>query len=128
MSTLHFEIQAEDPNRARAFYSGLFGWTIEKVPAEWDYWMIHGKGIGGINPVSGGLLPRNTDTPAAGSGPRGAVAVFHVAEVDDRYDWALAHGGAEALPPFDMPGIGRAAYVEDGEGNIVGLLKAAEGI
>ena len=42
-------------------------------------------------------------------------------------DWALANGGAEALPPEDYPGIGRCAYVEDGEGNIVGMITPTEG-
>ena len=48
---------------------------------------------------------------------------FEVADCDERYEWALSNGGAEALPPQDYPGIGRCAYVEDGQGNVVGLIK-----
>jgi predicted enzyme related to lactoylglutathione lyase len=47
---------------------------------------------------------------------------FEVIDCDERYAWALANGGAEAMPPTSMPGIGRFAYVEDGEGNIVGMI------
>jgi predicted enzyme related to lactoylglutathione lyase len=52
---------------------------------------------------------------------------FEVDDCDATYAWALANGGAEALPPMDYPGIGRAAYVEDGQGNIVGMITSAEG-
>ena len=29
---VHFEIPADDVDRAKKFYSNLFGWKIEKVP------------------------------------------------------------------------------------------------
>ena len=29
---VHFEIQAEEPERAAKFYNKIFGWTIEKWP------------------------------------------------------------------------------------------------
>ena len=38
----------------------------------------------------------------------------------------LVHRGAKALPPMNNPGIGRAAYVEDGRGNVVGMITPAE--
>ncbi|MEX0344083.1 MAG: VOC family protein [Rhizobiaceae bacterium] len=43
------------------------------------------------------------------------------------FGWALASGGAEALPPENYPGVGRCAYVEDGEGNIVGMITPENG-
>jgi len=49
-----------------------------------------------------------------------------VDDCDERYDWALANGGAEASPPMDYAGIGRAAYVEDGQGNVVGMIAPAK--
>lgn len=54
---VHFEIPADDVERARKFYSTLFGWKIEKIEVRkdgetMDYWMIsttsslEGKGGG----------------------------------------------------------------------------------
>lgn len=33
----HFEIPAEDIERAKKFYTELFGWKIEKYPVPMEY-------------------------------------------------------------------------------------------
>ena len=92
-----------------------------------NYHLAEGDDIGAETALTIGLLQR-PDTPhAAGSAVRGGTMTFEVTDCDDRYAWALANGGAEALPPTDFPGIGRCAYVEDGQGNIVGMITPAEG-
>ena len=45
-SIVHFEIPVDEPQRARDFYSGLFGWKIESFPGM-DYMMIDTFGPGG---------------------------------------------------------------------------------
>ena len=124
----HFEIHVSDVERAKAFYEGLFGWQFEPMPGgeEMGYHLIEGDQIGMMHGVSGGLMLRMGDAPAPGGPVRGGTMTFEVADCDERYAWALANGGAEALPPQDYPGIGRCAYVEDGEGNIVGMITPAE--
>ncbi len=125
----HFEIHATDVDRAKAFYAGLFGWSFAPMPGaeDMEYALIEGSDIGMEKGVTGGLMRRLGDAPAPGSPIRGGTMTFEVADCDASYAWALANGGAEALPPTDYPGIGRAAYVEDGEGNIVGMITPAEG-
>ncbi|GGE21890.1 glyoxalase [Primorskyibacter flagellatus] len=120
----HFEIHVSDGARARAFYTGLFGWSFAAMPGgeEIGYQLIEGADIGEGKGVTGGMMNRMGAAPAAGSPVRGGTMTFDVADCDASYDWALAHGGAEALPPMDYPGVGRCAYVEDGEGNIVGMI------
>jgi predicted enzyme related to lactoylglutathione lyase len=51
-----FEIPADDPQRARKFYSALFGWKINAFPEMKDYWHID---TGGSDDTpDGGLMPR----------------------------------------------------------------------
>lgn len=123
----HFEIHATDPARARRFYSGLFGWSFDPMPGaeEVDYQLISGPNLGAE--LTGGMMKRMGAAPAPHGPVRGCTLTFEVADADERYAWALDNGGAEALPPMDYPGIGRAAYVEDGEGNIVGFITPATG-
>ncbi len=125
----HFEIHAADVDRAKTFYAGLFGWRFEPMQGgeEIAYHLIKGADIGLSHPLTGGLMQRTGPAPAPGSPIRGGTMTFEVDDCDARYAWALAHGGDEALPPADYPGIGRCAYVEDGEGNVVGLITPAGG-
>lgn len=123
----HFEIHASDVEAAKTFYTGLFGWRFAPMPGgeEINYHLVDGDGIGMEHGLTIGMMSRMGAAPDAGSPVRGGTMTFEVADCDTSYKWALANGGAEALPPQDYPGIGRCAYVEDGQGNIVGMIAPA---
>ena len=125
----HFEIYAKDVEAAKAFYSGLFGWTFEPMlgAEAMNCHLARAEDIGPDKGLSVGLMLRPDDTPAAGGPVRGGTMTFAVRDCDMSYDWALANGGAEALAPKDYSDVGRAAYVEDGQGNIVGMITPAGG-
>lgn len=123
----HFEIHVVDGARARAFYGGLFGWRFVPMMEEAGYFLVEGEGVGEGQGLTAGMMPRQGAAPAPGGPVRGGNLVVEVADCDERYAWALANGGAEAMPPADFPGIGRCAYVEDGEGNIVGMITPERG-
>ncbi len=36
---VHFEINADDPERAAKFYQNVFGWKIKKWEGPIDYWL-----------------------------------------------------------------------------------------
>jgi len=120
----HFEIHVGDVEAAKQFYGGLFGRAFEPMPEAEDmhYHLIEGRDIGAAHGVTGGIFQRMDKAHPPGTAVRGWTMTFDVDDCDERYAWALKNGGSEALPPTDMPGIGRFAYVEDGQGNIVGML------
>ena len=120
----HFEIHVTNGAAARDFYKGLFGWSFAPMQGgeEIDYHLIEGDQIGGDRELTGGMMKRMGGAPEPQSPIRGGTMTFEVADCDERYAWALANGGAEALPPMDYPGVGRCAYVEDGQGNVVGMI------
>jgi uncharacterized protein len=117
-----FEIYVNDVTRAKAYYAGLFGWTFSPMAGAEaaEYHLIDGKHFG--QHLAGGMMRRMDQSHAPGSAVRGGTMTFEVDDCDAKYAWALANGGGEALPPMDFPSVGRCAYVEDGEGNIVGLI------
>ena len=59
---VHFEIPADDIERARKFYSTLFGWKIEKAEVKvngdsMDYWMISTSGdTNDKSSIGGGMM------------------------------------------------------------------------
>ncbi|MBI1187528.1 MAG: VOC family protein [Alphaproteobacteria bacterium] len=115
---IHFEIHAADPERAAAFYTRVFGWRLQHVPAL-DYWLVQtGEGPG----IDGGLMRRRGEAPGAGQPVNAFVCSIGVDNLDRTLAEAL-DGRAEALalPKMAVPGVGWQAYVHDTEGNIIGL-------
>ena len=125
----HFEIYVADVEAAKAFYGGLFGWSFSPmIGAEnVSYNLIEGHHIGADHTLTGGIMTRADTAHPAGSAIRGGTITFPVDDADASFAWALDNGGAEALPPTDFPGVGRFAHVEDGQGNVVGMITPASG-
>lgn len=75
------------------------------------------------NGINGGLTQRRGPAPEAGAPVNGANLVVGIdGSVDDVYRRGLELGAAEALPPDDMPSIGRLAYLRDPDGNVFGII------
>jgi uncharacterized protein len=119
---VHFEIQADDVERATAFYAAVFGWSFE------DYGHFLGATYWGVTTgpedapgINGGLLQRSM--PAGGPG-RGANAFVCTMGIDD-YDATeakiLAAGGAVSLPKMALTGMAWQGYYLDTEGNTFGI-------
>jgi predicted enzyme related to lactoylglutathione lyase len=119
---IHFEIHAEDPERAVRFYQALFGWEISKWDGPHDYWLVK-TGPDGEPGINGGLLRRHGPAPADGQAVNAFVCTVGVASVDDSLAAVTAHGGAVAMPKMPVPGVGWLAYGKDTEGNILGLMQ-----
>jgi predicted enzyme related to lactoylglutathione lyase len=117
---VHFEIHADDPDRAVGFYTELFGWTINRMQDQ-PYWLITtGKDGPGID---GGLLPRQGSRPAADAPVNGFVCTVAVDDLAASVQQVTGRGGDVAVEPHPIPGVGRLAYVRDTEGNLLGLLQ-----
>jgi len=118
---IHFEIHAENPERAVRFYSELFQWEFTKWEGPMDYWLVV-TGPDGTPGINGGMLRR----PQPRSGNDGVIAyvcTVHVDDLDQSFGKALQLGGAVALPKMPVPGVGWLAYVKDTEGNVLGLMQ-----
>lgn len=113
----YFEIQAEDPARAMAFYRAIFSWQFEKSAMPIDYWRIAGAGM------EGGLLPRPAPIPDAPSAANAYTCSMVVADFDVTAASILQAGGAVALEKFAVPGRCWQGYFLDTEGNTFGIFE-----
>jgi len=117
---IHFEIHAENPERAISFYRDLFGWKFERWGTE-EYWMLS-TGSKSEPGIDGGLLKRRGTID--GTAVIAYVCTIEVASLDGSVTKALAKGGQMAVPKMPIPGMGWLAYCKDSEGNIFGMMQA----
>jgi len=123
---VHFEIQADDPARAKAFYEKVFGWELTQW-GEQKYWMVQagapewgsGKAGGGIN---GGMYPRVGKAPA-GKASNAYICTIQVDDIDEILEKVKTHGRQQTSEKNTIPGVGMNAMCLDTEGNIFGLLQ-----
>ena len=113
---VHFEIPADNPQRAMEFYSKVFGWKFQKWEGPMDYWLIT-TGDAPEPGINGGLLQRRD--PA-----QPCVNTVTVANVDESLGTVQAQGGACVVPKMAVPGVGWLAYCKDTEGHIFGMMQS----
>ena len=123
---IHFEIHAQDPERAVRFYREVFGWDINKWAGPVDYWLIK-TGSASEPGIDGGLLRRQGPNPADGQAVNAYVCTVQVHSVDDYLERITGAGGVIALPKMAVPGVGWLAYSKDPEGNIFGIMQSDPG-
>jgi predicted enzyme related to lactoylglutathione lyase len=114
---VHFEITADDMDRAEKFYRETFGWDIHKWDAPTDYrLMATGHEDSEDEGIDGAIMPR-----AHGQ------AVINTIDVDDlpaMIEKVKAAGGSLVNEPQNIPGTGDFVYIKDTEGNVFGLMQA----
>ena len=118
---IHFEIHAENTDRAIAFYAGLFGWQFSQWAGQ-PYWLVK-TGEEGTPGINGGLLPRRGAAPADMAAVNAFVCTVDVSDLDAMVAKAVAAGGAIAVPKMPIPTMGWLAYCKDTEGNLFGMMQ-----
>jgi uncharacterized protein len=122
---VHFEIPADDVNRAKNFYGSIFGWDLQTTPmGDGEYTSVLTTPVddqtrmptepGAIN---GGMMERTSDVPAP-------VITIDVDGIDDALSQIKAAGGSTVTPRTPIPGMGAFAYFKDSEGNVLGLWES----
>ena len=118
---VHFEIPADQPERAAKFYRELFGWNINRWenPGGMEYWMVEtvptdAEGRPVRQGVNGGLMPRMFPAQV----PVNYVAV---ADLDESVGKAERLGAKVLVGRQPVPGMGWFAQLADTEGNVFGI-------
>ena len=108
---VHFEIGCRQSQKTQEYYAKLFGWKIQQA------------GPAAMIDTGGAVTGHITEL---GHEPF-HYTIFYV-EVDDvqaYLDKATTLGGKMLVPPIDIP-TGKFAWMQDPEGNTVGLWKPAK--
>ena len=130
---VHFEIPADQPERAARFYRELFGWDIQRWegsaeetegmadyrPENFEYWMVRTvptdeHGMPARPGVNGGLMPR----VVPGQAP---VNYINVENVDQFVAKAERLGAKVLMGKSPVPRMGWFAQLTDTEGNVFAI-------
>jgi predicted enzyme related to lactoylglutathione lyase len=115
------DLMTRDVGRARAFYTELMGWSVNEVDmgphGKYPMLMNKGEGVGGIELLKG--VPESV--------PSHWGQYVSVEDVDAALKIATANGGSIVVPAFDIPGVGRTAFVQDPGGAVIAPFRGSQG-
>lgn len=118
---VHFEIHADDPERAMRFYSSVFGWEFTAMGEPFEYWLVK-TGESDQPGIDGGLIRRKGGLD--GTGLIAFVCTVAVNDLDRYLMRVTTSGGQVTVAKMAIPGVGWLAYSKDTEGNVFGMLQA----
>lgn len=127
---MHFEIQADDVERAKKFYESALGWKIEKYesgdnPDMMEYWMIM-TGKDGTPGINGGIYKRD---------PKEKIYTYDCTIMVDDIDKAIKaikmNGGKirtekTGQEKNELKGVGWFAGAVDTEGNRFAIMQPTD--
>lgn len=112
---VHFELPAEDIDRAQGFYEQLFGWSFQGAGTPFPYRMTEAGG------EPAGAIYKNE-----GRAP-GVIVYFDVDDIDAHVARVRELGG-RADDKMPIPGIGWMAKCFDPDGNEVRAFQADDSV
>jgi len=112
---VHFEISADNAERAIDFYKKVFGWKIDKWEGEPEYWLVR-TGQRDQPGIDGAIMPRQKCVPPT-------VNTIAVEDLDAAIEEVKSSGGKVVSEKNEIPKIGWFCYCLDTEGNMFGILQ-----
>ncbi len=110
------ELMTRNTEAAKKFYGAALGWTFDGMPiANGTYWIAKcgGESVGGIVAAIGPEFAKVVDR---------WFSYVAVDDIDKRVKMAAAAGGKVLREPFDVPSVGRIAFIEDPTGAPLGWM------
>lgn len=119
-SVVHFEVPADDLERAKKFYGDVFGWQLMQMGDDMGKYVMvtttesDQEGPKTPGAINGGIMQRDEKKKAP-------IIVIDVPNIDEHLVKLEAAGGKIIDPKMDVGGMGLLAYVTDTEGNLIGV-------
>ena len=111
---VHFEIPADDPDRATKFYEKVFGWKISAWGGPIDYWLVT-TGPDDQPGINGAIMRR--------TGQQATCNSIDVSSVDEFSKKIVEAGGKILRAKTAIPNVGYFAYCVDTEENVFGIMQ-----
>lgn len=112
---VHFDLSADDPERAVTFYRNVFGWKIEKWKGPMDYWLVSTGDDDEVG-IDGSIVKRTNASYTTAN-------IINVSSVDECAELVKKNGGDVIELKKVIPGVGYLIMCRDTEGNIFGIIE-----
>ncbi|MCC7539399.1 MAG: VOC family protein [Deltaproteobacteria bacterium] len=112
------ELASTDVEKAKTFYTQLFGWKLESFPMGEIAYNVIKNG----DQMIGGIM---SQPPAMAGAPSTWSAYFAVADCDATAAKATKMGATVVVPPTDIPSVGRFSVIRDPQGAFFSIIKNA---
>jgi hypothetical protein len=111
------DLATTDPEAAKEFYTGLFGWEAEDIPTDvgtpYTMFQIEGKNVAALSAMT-------PDMQEQGAPPFWSSYIKHD-DVDAVAAKATEADGTVIMPPYDVMEEGRMAMIQDPGGAVFGV-------
>ncbi len=115
----HFEIPADNVDRAKDFYKNVFDWEIVPMP-EMNYTIVRTVEVDDkqmpkeVAAINGGIAKRNENF-------KSPVIVMNVVDIDKSVEKIKKAGGQVLGEKMQVGDMGLYIYAKDPEGNVIGV-------
>jgi predicted enzyme related to lactoylglutathione lyase len=120
---VHFELPADDVERAQKFYADAFGWRMNPLP-QMGYTLVSTAAtnpdgsVSETGAINGGMAARSEPITAP-------IVTILVDDIDAALATIEKLGGSTVRPRDAVGDMGFSGYFRDPEGNVVGLWQTA---
>ena len=119
---VHFEIHADDVDRAERFYRDVFGWEVQRFDGPVDYRLLN-TGPKNETGIDGALVERRES--GTGDAVNAYVCTIQVEDIAATEAKVADAGGEQVVDRQEIPDVGQLSYFKDTEGNVFGALQGA---
>lgn len=112
------DLLTSDPDRSRAFYAEVFGWTSEESGEEFGGYINFSK--------DGHRIAGCMGKDPAMDAPDGWSVYLAVEDAERTAEAVTARGGAVEAPPMPVGDLGTMAFVTDPGGAFIGMWQPGE--
>ena len=122
-SVVHFEVAADDPQRAKKFYGSVFDWQFNEMGGEYGNYIMAitaPTDKNGMNKtpatINGGIMKKDKTA-------KQTIITVAVKNLNQALNKVKKSGGKVISETVEIPNVGMYARIEDTEGNVVSLME-----
>ena len=110
---VHLEIHSKDIDKAKTFFSSVFGWEFDRWGGPKNYWLLKNENEYDLKVT---IIDNSSSL-------QGIINTIEVISIDETVEKIKKLGGKELVKKTAIENTGYISYVSDLDGNVFGLVE-----